>query len=70
MPVDAQNALGLLSASRTSEYLSFVTEVSEIVVGFGSFCRRRRLPAVRAGRSLLLAKAFRLSLAIFHKADP
>jgi hypothetical protein len=45
-----------------------VTEVSEVVVRFGSFRQRGELAAVRTGRSLFPVNTFRLS--IFHEAYP
>jgi hypothetical protein len=68
MTIDVQNSLGLLSASRAGEHLSLVTEVSEVVVRFGSFRQRGELAAVRTGRSLFPVNTFRLS--IFHEAYP
>jgi len=68
--VDVHNALSLLTTRRASEYLSFVPQVSEIVIGFRSFRQRREPAAIWAGRSLFLAKTSRLSLAILHKSHP
>ena len=57
------NALGLLSASWASEYLPLVTEVPEIVVGFGPFCRNREFATVRTGWALFHA------LLLVHEAE-